>query len=77
MPARLDAEPGAMRGTCQTRGAYAFRVEDATVPLTHEGLHVDATHAVNGPAEVRDRSRRFRRSFDRSGTRVIRFVVNR
>jgi hypothetical protein len=67
-----------MRATCRRRAASEFRVQAGTVQVTtYEGQRVDGTHAVNGSANVRGRNRTFQCSFDRSGTRIIRFVVNR
>lgn len=70
------AEPGRMMQECRIRAGQQFRTRLPNIDTKYEGQRVDGTHAVNGTAIFRGRTETFQCSFNRSGRRIIRFIVN-
>jgi hypothetical protein len=69
--------PQRMMAECRSRASEALRVRLPNVETKYEGQRSDGTHAVNGTAYIRQQERTFQCSFNSSGQRIIRFVVNR
>ena len=66
-----------MMAQCRARAGKALRTRLPDIDTKYEGQRTDGTHAVNGTASVDGRTRTFQCSFNRAGSRIIRFVVNR
>jgi hypothetical protein len=69
--------PEQMMAQCRNRAHDALRVRLPDIDAKYEGQRTDGTHAVNGTAQVRGNAETFQCSFDKAGSRIIRFVVNR
>jgi hypothetical protein len=65
-----------MKAVCRARASNVMRYRLPDISTKYEGQRVNGTHAVNGTARSRGRSHTFQCSFNRSGQRIIRFVVN-
>lgn len=71
------APPEIMMAQCRARAGSALKMRLPDIDTKYEGQRTDGTHAVNGTAFAATGSRRtFQCSFNRSGSRIIRFVVN-
>jgi hypothetical protein len=70
------ADIESMRMKCSARAAKALRVGADAVEAKYEGQRTDMTHAVNGSAVVRGASKTFQCSFERTGRRITKFIVN-
>ncbi len=69
--------PGQMMQECRIRAGHEFRTRLPNIDTKYEGQRVDGTHAVNGTAIFRGRTETFQCSFNRSGNKIIKFVVNK
>lgn len=67
--------PGAMMETCRTRAAKAYNTGADNVEAKYEGERTDGTHAVNG--EIHTTQATFQCSFNRSGSRIVKFARNK
>ncbi len=65
-----------MKAQCRNRAHQILRTRLPNIDTKYEGRRVDGTYAVNGTAYVRRRRETFQCSFDRTGRRIIRFIVN-
>jgi len=65
-----------MLEACRTRAAKALGITADAVEVKYEGQRTDKTHAVNGSATVSGQSKTFQCSFERTGSRLVKFVVN-
>jgi len=65
-----------MLEACRARAAKALGIAADTVEVKYQGQRTDKTHAVNGSATVSGQSRTFQCSFERTGSRIVKFVVN-
>jgi hypothetical protein len=61
---------------CRVRAGDEFRTRLPNIETKYEGQRTDGTHAVNGTARFDGRTRTFQCSFNRSGRRIVEFVVN-
>ena len=69
-------DPNDMMATCTQYEAARFSTRPRNIEVKYEGQRVDGTHAVNGTYYSNRGERTFQCSFNRSGTRVVRWVVN-
>lgn len=67
--------PGAMMETCRMRAARSYKTGADNVEVKYEGQRVGGTHAVNGTIHTTQAT--FQCSFNRSGSRIVRFVRNK
>ena len=67
---------GKMKANCRARAGRIFRTRLPNISTKYEGQRVDGTHAVNGTFRHRRQVETFQCSFNRSGRRIIRFIVN-
>lgn len=75
LPARADT-PREMMAECRVRAHEELRARLGDIETKYEGRRTDGTHAVNGTAQGHGRTETFQCSFDRSGRRIARFIVN-
>lgn len=75
LPAHADT-PAIMMQKCRDRAAKVFRVRMPDVETKYEGQRTDGSHAVNGTAFLEGRQETFQCSFDRTGAKIVQFVVN-
>lgn len=75
-PAFAEASVERMMAVCRNRAHEILRTRIPEIETKYEGQRVDGTHAVNGTAYIRGKGETFQCSFDRSGRRIVRFVVN-
>jgi hypothetical protein len=68
--------PEKMMAHCRNRAAKVLGVSEDSITVKYEGQRTDKTHAVNGSASVRGKSKTFQCSFERDGKRIANFVVN-
>lgn len=68
--------PRVMMAVCRDRAHQILRTQLPNVEVKYEGQRVDGTHAVNGSAFIHGIHETFQCSFNRSGTRIVHFVVN-
>jgi integrase len=73
----LAAAPETMMAQCRARAGKALRMRLPDIETKYEGQRVDGTHAVNGTAYLAASTKTFQCSFNRAGTVIVRFVVNR
>ncbi|MGE0054730.1 MAG: hypothetical protein AB7S74_11005 [Hyphomicrobium sp.] len=66
-----------MMQECRIRAGHEFRTRLPNIDTKYEGQRVDGTHAVNGTAIFDGRTETFQCSFNRSGNKIIKFVVNK
>jgi hypothetical protein len=71
------ATPSTMMAECRSYAGRSLGTRLPNIETKYEGQRTDGTHAVNGTATVGSRVETFQCSFNQSGNRVIRFVVNR
>ena len=71
------ATPGQMMQECRVRAGQALRTRQPNVDTKYEGQRTDGTHAVNGVARFDGRVETFQCSFNRSGNRIVNFIINR
>lgn len=64
-----------MLEACRARAAKALGIAADAVEVKYEGQRTDKTHAVNGSATVSGQSKTFQCSFERTGSRLVKFVV--
>ena len=69
--------PEIMMAECRARAGKEFQTRLPNIETKYEGERTDHTHAVNGTAWFSGRTETFQCSFDSSGSRIIRFVVNK
>jgi hypothetical protein len=65
-----------MKATCRSRAHEILRARLPNIETKYEGQRADGTHAVNGTAFVAGRAETFQCSFNRSGSKIVGFVVN-
>ncbi|MGH6840654.1 MAG: hypothetical protein ACREDV_00950 [Methylocella sp.] len=65
-----------MTAKCSARAAKVLRVEGHAIEVKYEGQRTDKTHAVNGSSAVRGKTKTFQCSFERTGRRITKFIVN-
>lgn len=65
-----------MLEACRARAAKALGIAADAVEVKYQGQRTDKTHAVNGSATVSGQSKTFQCSFERTGSRIVKFVVN-
>jgi len=65
-----------MTTKCSARAAKTLHAAADGVDVKYEGRRVDGTHAVNGSAAVRGETKTFQCSFERTGQRITKFIVN-
>ena len=75
--AALAASPEQMMAQCRSRAHDELGGRLPDIATKYEGQRTDGTHAVNGTAQVADKAQTFQCSFNRSGRRIVHFVVNR
>lgn len=68
--------PELMMAKCRAKAHEALRVRMPDIDTKYEGQRVDGTHAVNGTATTAAGDRTFQCSFNRAGSKIVRFVVN-
>lgn len=73
----LAQTPGQMMQECRVRAGKAFHTRLPNIDTKYEGQRTDGTHAVNGTAIFSGRTETFQCSFNKRGTKIIRFVVNK
>ncbi len=74
--AALAKTPGRMMQECRVRAHEVLHTRLPDIDTKYEGQRTDGTHAVNGTAWIRGRTETFQCSFNRSGRRIIQFIVN-
>lgn len=74
--AAAAATPERMMQECRVRAGEVLRTRLPNIETKYEGQRTDGTHAVNGTARSNGRTETFQCSFNRSGRRIINFVVN-
>lgn len=77
LPAAQAADTDNILEQCRVRAAKDLGAAPDGIDLKYEGQRTDGTHAVNGAANVGGQQTTFQCSFNRGGTRIARFVVNR
>lgn len=75
--AALAASPDRMMAQCRNRAHDELGGRLPDIATKYEGQRTDGTHAVNGTAHINGGERTFQCSFNRSGRRIVQFVVNR
>ncbi len=76
-PAAADRNPDQMTAECRSRAAIVLKMREPDVSTKYEGQRVDGTHAINGTGQNNKRTVTFQCSFNKRGTKVLRFVVNK
>lgn len=71
------ADTAQLLDQCRARAAKGLGAAPDGIELKYEGQRTDGTHAVNGSASVGGRERTFQCSFNKAGTRIAKFVVNK
>lgn len=71
------ADTARMIDQCRSRAAKSLGAAADSIAVKYEGQRTDGTHAVNGSASVGGRERTFQCSFNKAGTKIARFVVNK
>ena len=71
------ATPGEMMALCRNRAHDVLKIRLPDIDTKYEGQRVDGTHAVNGTATASGKSTTFQCSFNKAGSGIIRFVVNK
>lgn len=66
-----------MMDKCRTRAAAAYKTSGDSIEVKYEGQRVDGTHAVNGSNTASDPAATFQCSFNRTGSKIIKFIRNR
>jgi hypothetical protein len=69
--------PDQTMAECRARAGKALRARLPDIDTKYEGQRADGIHAVNGTATVRGSALTFQCSFNRSGSQIVHFVVNR
>lgn len=69
--------PERMMQECRVRAGEVLRTRLPNIETKYEGQRTDGTHAVNGTARIRGRTTTFQCSFNRAGTQIVNFVVNK
>lgn len=73
--AAADA-PAIMMAKCRNHAHDEFQLRLPDIETEYEGQRVDGTHAVNGTAYRKKGNTTFQCTFDKSGTDIVKFVVN-
>ncbi|WP_051955531.1 hypothetical protein [Beijerinckia mobilis] len=73
-PAPATAPYDAMLDKCRARAARAYKASVGIINVKYEGQRVDGTHAVNGSVEGRDPPATFQCSFNRAGSKIVKFT---
>lgn len=68
--------PELMMQRCRIRAHNTFRLRLPDIDTKYEGTRVDGTRVVNGTAYAKAGQKTFQCSFEKTGRRIIRFVVN-
>ncbi|MEZ5908797.1 MAG: hypothetical protein R3D31_08370 [Hyphomicrobiaceae bacterium] len=71
------ATPERMMAECRARAGKALKTRLPNIETKYEGQRTDGTHAVNGTARFSGRTETFQCSFNRAGSRMVNFVINR
>ena len=69
--------PERMMQECRVRAGEVLRTRLPNIETKYEGQRTDGTHAVNGTARFDGRTTTFQCSFNRPGTQIVNFVVNK
>lgn len=71
------ASPQEMMTHCRDRAHKALDIRLPDIETKYEGQRTDGTHAVNGTAYKKGVPETFQCSFNKNGSKIVRFVVNK
>lgn len=74
--AAASGSPDAMLSLCRARAAKAYKASADSIDVKYEGQRVDGTHAVNGTNNAADPAKTFQCSFNRKGSKIVKFIRN-
>ena len=71
------ASPEIMMAQCRDRAHTKLHASVKDIETKYEGQRTDGTHAVNGTAYLQNKTVTFQCSFNKKGSKIIRFVANK
>jgi hypothetical protein len=71
-----SGSPDAMLRMCKSRAAKAYKASADSIDVKYEGQRVDGTHAVNGTNNAADPAKTFQCSFNKKGSKIVKFIRN-
>ncbi|MFG1267680.1 hypothetical protein V5F40_06925 [Xanthobacter sp. DSM 14520] len=75
-PAQAET-PEIMMAMCRSKAHEALKVRMPEIDTKYEGQRTDGSHAVNGTAFTPSGERTFQCSFNKAGSKITNFVVNK
>lgn len=75
--ATAEAKPEQMMQECRIRAGKALKMRLPDIETKYEGQRTDGSHAVNGTGRTSKKTVTFQCSFNKRGSKITRFVVNK